>query len=51
MLGDADAVGVRDLGDGDAVLDGGLQVDVVGADAGGDRQLEVGALAMRSAVR
>ena len=41
VLGDADAVGVRDLGDGDAVLHRRLQVDVVGADAGGDRQLQV----------
>ena len=41
VLGDADAVGVGDLGDGDAVLHRRLQVDVVGADAGGDRQLQV----------
>src|SRR5690606_26367309 len=41
-LGDADAVAVGDLGDGDAVPDGGLQVDVVGADAGGQRELQPG---------
>ena len=32
---------VGDLGDGDAALDRGLQVDVVGADAGRDRELQV----------
>ena len=32
---------VGDLGDGDAALDRGLQVDVVRADAGRDRQLQV----------
>ena len=41
VLGDADAVRVGDLGDGQAVLDRGLQVDVVGADAGGQRELQV----------
>ena len=41
MLGDADAVGVGDLGDRDPALDRGLQVDVVGADPGGDRELQV----------
>lgn len=41
VLGDADAVAVRDLGDGDAAGDGGVQVDVVGADAGGQRQLQL----------
>src|SRR5690606_895292 len=42
VLGDADAVAVGDLGDGDAVPDGGLQVDVVGADAGGQRERQPG---------
>ena len=32
---------VGDLGDGDAALDRRLQVDVVGADAGGERQLQL----------
>ena len=41
VLGDADAVRVGDLGDGEAVLDRRLQVDVVGADPGGQRQLQV----------
>ena len=41
MLGDADAVAVGHLGDGDAALDRRLQVGVVGADAGGDHELEV----------
>ena len=50
-LGHADAVAIGDLGDGDAVLDRRLQVDVIRADAGGDRQLSFFALAIRSAVR
>jgi hypothetical protein len=43
VLGDADDVGPRDLGDGDAPVDlvGRVQVDVVGPDARGDGQLEV----------
>lgn len=43
VLGDGDDVGAGDLGDGDAAvgLVGGGQVDVVGADAGGDGDLEV----------
>ena len=35
---------VGDLGDRDAALDRGLQIDVVGADARGDRQLQLGRL-------
>ena len=41
VLGDADAVRVGDLGDGESALDRRLQVDVVGADARGQRQLQV----------
>ena len=41
MLGDADRVGIGDLGDGDALVHGGLQIGVVGADAGGDDQLQL----------
>ena len=40
VLGHADAVRVRHLGDGDAPVDRRLQVHVVGADARGDRELE-----------
>lgn len=49
MLGNADAVG--DLRDGDAVPDGGMEIDMVGADAGHDRKLQLLALAILSAVR
>ncbi len=42
---------VRDLGDRDPALDGGLEVDVVRPDAGSDGELEFLALAIRSAVR
>ena len=41
VLGDADAVAVGDLGDRDPALDRGLEVDVVGADPGGDRELQL----------
>lgn len=43
VLGDGDDVGASDLGDGDATvgLVGGVEVDVVGADTGGDGDLEV----------
>jgi hypothetical protein len=43
VLGDGDDVGAGDLGDGDAAvgLVGGDEVDVVGADAGRDGDLEV----------
>ena len=43
VLGHGDDVRARDLGDGDAPvgLVGGVQVDVVGADAGGDGELEL----------
>jgi len=34
VLGHTDAVAVGDLGHGDALVDGGLEVDVVGTDAG-----------------
>ena len=44
VLRDADAVAPRHLAHRDAPVDGGLQVDVVGPDAGGDRQLEPGGL-------
>jgi len=42
MLGDADAVAVGDFCDGHAGLNGCVQIDVVGADTGGQRQLELG---------
>ena len=45
MLGDADAVAVGDFGNGDAALDRRVEVDVVGPDARGDRQLQVSRLA------
>lgn len=35
------AAPARDLGDGDLVLVGSVQVDVITADAGGDGELEV----------
>ena len=41
VLGDADRVAVGDLGDGDALVHRGLQVGMVGADAGGDDELEL----------
>ncbi len=41
MLRNADAVGVSDLGDGQAGLAGGLEVVVIRPDPGGNRKLEV----------
>ena len=41
MLCDADAVGIRHFGDSDPGLSGGTQIDMVRADAGCDRQLQV----------
>lgn len=43
VLGDGDDVGAGHFGNGDAAvgLVGGIEVDVVGADAGGDGELEV----------
>ena len=41
MFGNADGVAVGDLGDGDSAIDGRLQVDMVGPDSSGDRELEV----------
>lgn len=43
MFGDGDDVGARDFGDGDAAIGlvGGVEVDMVGADAGGDGEFEV----------
>ena len=41
VLGDADAVAVGDLGDRHPGVHRRLQVDVVGADPGGDRELQV----------
>ena len=43
VLGHGHDVGARDLGDGDAAIGlvGGVEVDVVGADARGDGELEV----------
>ncbi|SKV99926.1 Uncharacterised protein [Mycobacteroides abscessus subsp. abscessus] len=44
MLGDTDAVAVGHLGDGDAGLDGRIQIDVIRADTGRQCQLELGRL-------
>ena len=43
MLGNRHDVGAGDLGDGDTAvgLVGGIEVDVVGADAGGDGELQL----------
>ena len=41
MLGDADRIAVGDLGHRYAVVDRGLQVDMIGADAGRERQFEL----------
>lgn len=41
MLGDRDDVGAGDLVDGNVLLVGDIEVDVVGADTGGDAALEV----------
>ena len=43
MLSDGNDIGACDFGDGDTAIGlvGGVQVDVVGADAGGDGELEV----------
>ena len=41
MLGDGDNVGARDLEHLDTMLDGGIEVDVVGADTGSYAKLEV----------
>ena len=43
MLGDGDDVGARHLGDSDTAvgLVGRVEVDVVGADTGGDGELEL----------
>ena len=43
VLGDGDDVGTGHFGDGDAAvgLVGGIEVDVVGADAGRDGELEL----------
>ena len=41
VLGDADAVTEGDLGDRDPARDRGVEIDVVRADAGGQRQLEI----------
>ena len=53
MLGNTDAVAVGDFSDDDFSLDGGLQIDVIRSDTGGDRQLELGRLgdALRGQVR
>lgn len=41
MLGHADRIAVGHLGDGDAAVHRGLQIDMVGPDAGGDRKLKL----------
>ena len=41
MLRDGDDVGAGDLEYLDALLDTGIEVDVVGTDTGGDAELEV----------
>ena len=50
MLGDRDDVGAGDLEHLDALLRRGVEVDVVGADAGSDAQLKVLGLADRGAI-
>lgn len=40
MFGNRDDVGARNFSDGDLVLVGGVEVDVVGAYTGGDTKLE-----------
>ena len=51
VLGDADAVAEGHLGNGDPVVDRGVQIDVVRTDTGGHRELERRARSMRSSVR
>jgi hypothetical protein len=51
MLGDGNAVRSGDFGHGDMVAGSRLQIDMVRADPGGERQLQLLALAMRSGVR
>ena len=41
VLGHADGIAVRHLGDGDALVHRGLKIGVIRADAGGDDQLEL----------
>ena len=41
MLGDRDAIAIRDFGDRDAPVHCGLQINVIGADAGGDGELQL----------
>ena len=41
MLGDADAVGAGHFGHGDMGAGGRFEIDVIGADAGGERQLQL----------
>ena len=41
VLGDTDRVAIGDLGDRDPAIDRGSQVDMVGTDSRGDRELEV----------
>ena len=42
VLSDANRVAIGHLGDGNATLHGSGQIDVVGADSGGDRHLQLG---------
>jgi hypothetical protein len=49
VLGDTDRVAAGDLGNGDAAIDRRLEIDVIGAGAGRDRQLELSCL--RDALR
>ena len=53
VLGDADAVAEGDFGDSDVMCDGGVEIDVIRTDSGGDRQLQLGRLrdAFRGQVR
>ena len=44
MLGYADAVAVGDLGDGDPPLHRCLQINMIRADTGGDRELQLAGL-------
>ena len=51
MLCDRHDVGAGDLEDLDALLDSGVEVDVVGADTGGDTDLQVLRLNMARSVK
>jgi hypothetical protein len=51
VLGDADRIEIGDFGHGDATVDRGLKIDMVGADASRQGEIQFLALVMCSAVR